>query len=169
MTRAPKEQKKKHKLDEFVAIAEAEELTRQKELDVAKVNAEPIKARIKVKAEQLWYKLQKLADRFARCKEQSDDKANKLQLLEMRKTSHHPFNLPFAQQTAYSESLLPSFMHHHLPQQSNFPHTGAYHCVPSPAFCVEDHDPTPSISNYDSNHTHHSCSQSLPFEDNHLG
>jgi hypothetical protein len=82
-TRAPKENKKKRKLEEFAEIASAEELTRQKELDLARARAEEKKAKMEVKTAEMAYKTQKLAEKTARQKEKADEKAVKLRLFEL--------------------------------------------------------------------------------------
>jgi len=82
-TRAPKENKKKWKLEEFVEIASAEELMRQKELDLARARAEENKAKMEAKTAEMAYKAQKLAEKAARQKEKADKKAIKLRLFEL--------------------------------------------------------------------------------------
>ena len=47
--RTPKETKKKRKVDDFSELAGSEEVTRQKELDVAKVRAEVEKVKLEAK------------------------------------------------------------------------------------------------------------------------
>lgn len=64
-TRVPKVTKKKCKLDEFVEIAGAEEVTRQKGLDLAKARAEEKKAKMEVKAAEMAYKASKLVEKLA--------------------------------------------------------------------------------------------------------
>ena len=72
VTRAPKETKKKRKLEEFAEIASAEELTRQKKLDLARARAEEKKAKMEAKTAEIAYKTQKLAEKVARRKEKAD-------------------------------------------------------------------------------------------------
>lgn len=143
-TRTPKEtSKKKRKADMFADLAGAEEVTRQKELDVAKAKAEENKARIELKRA-------KLADKAERRKEKMEEKAAKMWLLELRRpgNSHlshsHPHNQPPpAPSTPYSQSS------HSLgsTSQSNHP-TPYYSAGPSTPFDAEifDHDASTPFS-----------------------
>ena len=70
-THTPKEWTKKRKVTDFVELAGAEEMTRQKELEVAKARAEVDKAKLEARN----------ADKAAKRKERADEKAMKLQLL----------------------------------------------------------------------------------------
>jgi hypothetical protein len=113
VTRAPKESKKKRKLEEFVEIASAEELTRQKELDLARARAEEKKAKMEAKTAEMEYKTQKLAEKAARRKEKADEKAVKLRLFELsqhRIPSGYNHSPPFSSQPPFmpgSASLYP--------------------------------------------------------------
>jgi hypothetical protein len=89
--RGVKEQKKKRKLEDFAEIAEAEEVTRQKELDLAKATVEKDRAKLEAKAAETAYKMQKLQDKIAKRKERAEEKATKLRLLEYRQT--HGFTM----------------------------------------------------------------------------
>ena len=80
-THTPKEWTKKRKVTDFVELAGAEEMTRQKELEVAKARAEVDKAKLEARKAETAYKTQKLADKAAKRKERADEKAMKLQLL----------------------------------------------------------------------------------------
>ena len=90
VTRVPKENKKKRKIDEFVEIAGAEEATRQKELDLAKARAEEKKAKMEAKTAEMEYKKQKLVEKVARRKEKAEEKAAKLRLFEFRQLHMAP-------------------------------------------------------------------------------
>jgi hypothetical protein len=61
-TRAPKNTVKKQKKDEFVELVQAEEMTRQKELDLAKAKAEKDTVRAKIKLAKVELEKEKLAD-----------------------------------------------------------------------------------------------------------
>ena len=80
-TCTPKERTKKRKVTDFVELAGAEEMTRQKELKVAKARAEVDKAKLEARKAETAYKTQKLADKAAKRKERAKEKAMKLQLL----------------------------------------------------------------------------------------
>ena len=84
--RAPKERRKKRKLEDFAEVAEAEEVTRQKELELAKATVDKDRAKLDVKAAETAYKMQKLQDKIAKRKERAEEKATKLRLLEFRQT-----------------------------------------------------------------------------------
>lgn len=71
-------------MDEFVEIAGVEEVTRQKELDLARARVEEKKAKMEAKIAEMKYKAQKLAEKSARQKEKAEEKAAKLHLLEIR-------------------------------------------------------------------------------------
>lgn len=88
-TKAPKENKKKPKLEEFAEIASAEELIRQKELDLAKARAEVKKVKMKVKTTEMAHKTQKLADKAVQQKEKADKKAIKLCLFKLSQHKIH--------------------------------------------------------------------------------
>jgi len=70
--RAPKEQRKKRKLEDFAEVAEAEEVTHQKELELAKATVEKDRAKLDVKAAETAYKMQKLQDKIAKRKERAE-------------------------------------------------------------------------------------------------
>jgi hypothetical protein len=83
---APKEQKKKRKLEDLAEVAEAEEVTCQKELELAKATVDKDRAKLKVKAAETAYKMQKLQDKIAKRKERAKEKASKLCLLKYHQT-----------------------------------------------------------------------------------
>lgn len=85
-SRTLKEQRKKRKFEDFAEVAEAEELTRQKELELAKARMDKEKAKAEVKAAESAYKLQKLKDKMEQRKEKAEERAAKLRLLEYRQS-----------------------------------------------------------------------------------
>ena len=80
-TRPAKENKKKRKADEFADIAEAEELTRQWQLELARAKVEAKQA---TKQAEYAYKMQKMLDKKERRKEKNEERAEKMRLLWLR-------------------------------------------------------------------------------------
>jgi hypothetical protein len=78
-----KENKKKRKVDVFADVAEAEEVTRQKELDLAKAKVDTQQAKMATKQAEIVYKTQKMADRMERWREKNRERAAKLHLLQL--------------------------------------------------------------------------------------
>jgi len=80
-TQPAKENKKKRKADEFADIAEAEELTRQRQLELARAKVEAKQA---TKQAEYAYKTQKMLDKKERRKEKNEERAEKMRLLRLR-------------------------------------------------------------------------------------
>lgn len=82
---SPKEppKKKKRLEDQFSAVATAEETTRQKELEVAKVRAEAEKAKVAAKLEA----------RKAQLADQRDDRRSKSELLRLKLEQKHQLRM----------------------------------------------------------------------------
>jgi hypothetical protein len=80
----PTKDNKKPKADEFADIVEAEEVTRQKQLDLAKAKIETKWAKAEAKKAELVYKTQRMVDRSERRKEKAQERAAKIQLREER-------------------------------------------------------------------------------------
>jgi len=64
-TQQVKENKRKCKVDKFTDIAEAEELTRQRQVELAKMKVEAKQA---TEQAEYAYKMQKMVDKMERCK-----------------------------------------------------------------------------------------------------
>ena len=79
--RPVKEKPKKRKADEFANIAEAEELTRQKQLELARAKVEAKQA---MKEAEYAYKMQKIVERRERRKARDEERAERLRLLRLR-------------------------------------------------------------------------------------
>ena len=93
----PTKENKKRKVDAFADVAEAEEITRQKQLDLAKAKVEAQKAKMATKQAEIAYKTQKMADRTERWREKNRERAAKLHLLQLREqrgmgSTNHPTN-----------------------------------------------------------------------------
>jgi len=82
-TRPTKENKKKRKV-EFADVVEAEEVTRQKGLDLAKAKVEAQQARMATKQAEIAYKTLKMTDRTERWREKNRERTMKLHLLQLR-------------------------------------------------------------------------------------
>jgi len=80
-TRPAKENKKKRKADEFADITEAEELTRQCQLERARAKVEAKQA---TKQAEYAYKMQKMLDKKERRKEKNKERAEKMHLLRLQ-------------------------------------------------------------------------------------
>jgi hypothetical protein len=80
-TRPVKENKRKRKIDKFTDIAEAEELTRQRQLELAKAKVEAKQA---TKQAEYAYKMQKMEDKMERRKQKNEERAAKMHLLRLR-------------------------------------------------------------------------------------
>ncbi|KIM72023.1 hypothetical protein PILCRDRAFT_16506 [Piloderma croceum F 1598] len=80
-TRPAKENKKKRKADEFADIAEAEELTRQRQLELARAKVEAKQA---TKQAEYAYKMQKMLDKKERRQEKNEERAEKMHFLRLR-------------------------------------------------------------------------------------
>ena len=118
---APKEQKKKRKLEDFAEVTEAGEVTHQKELELAKAMVDKDRAKLKVKAAEMAYKMQKLQDKIAKRKERAKEKASKLRLLEYCQTQGFTMPSILALPTPYNRhhtplSLFQDFNHTANPQ-----------------------------------------------------
>jgi len=59
-------------LEDFAEVAEAEAVTRQKELELAKATVDKDRAKLEVKAAETAYKMQKLQDKIAKRKERAE-------------------------------------------------------------------------------------------------
>jgi len=81
VTRPVKENKRKRKADDFSDIAEAEELTRQRQLELAKAKVEAKQA---TKQAEYAYKMQKMLDRKERRKERIQERVEKMHMLQLR-------------------------------------------------------------------------------------
>ncbi|KIM82048.1 hypothetical protein PILCRDRAFT_8279 [Piloderma croceum F 1598] len=79
-TRPAKENKKKRKADEFADIAEAEELTRQRQLELARAKVEAKQA---TKQAEYAYKMQKMLDKKERRQEKNEERAEKMRFLRL--------------------------------------------------------------------------------------
>lgn len=82
--RPTKSSTKKRKADEFATIAEAEEITKQSQLDVQKVRIETKKAKLSVEEMKLAYKMEKLRQKEARRQEKREERAIRLRILQQR-------------------------------------------------------------------------------------
>jgi hypothetical protein len=167
--RAPKEQKKKRKLEDFAEVAEAEEVTRQKELEFAKATVEKDRVKLEVKAAETAYKMQKLQDKIAKRKERAEEKATKLRLLEFRQA--HGFTTPgvAAPPKLYngyqaSSSLFQDFRNHDMVDPTHHPATSQslsghyYRSEGSAQLASKRYDAGSSMASYDEGH-----SSELPF------
>ncbi|KAG2084739.1 uncharacterized protein F5147DRAFT_782366 [Suillus discolor] len=139
-TKAPKNPVKRRKKDEFAEIAQAEEVTRQKELEVAKVRIKKDTVQAKAKLAKLELEKEKLA--YAR--EWRQEKM-RMCLTTMEGTSqHHGFPEFNMHNTFPSPS---SSSHPHLP----YPPTSAYYQTPS----------SPAAESYASENTANTASRSF--------
>jgi hypothetical protein len=131
-TKAPKNQLKKQWKDDFAEITQAEEITRQKELDVVKAKVEREAVKAKAKLAKIELQREKLAaDRKRRC-ERAEAKVMKLQLMARRDHPHgtHP-NMHFVGHQSSAASSGQSSMHA-LPLQFTPGPSSYYHANSSP-------------------------------------
>ncbi|KAG1798342.1 hypothetical protein EV424DRAFT_1352573 [Suillus variegatus] len=101
-TRAPKNTVKKPKKDEFVELVQAEEMTRQKELDLAKAKAEKDTIQAKIKLAKVELEKEKLAD----ARERRHEKAERRQQYMGGRTQQHgsPYYQSASPPLSYAES-----------------------------------------------------------------
>lgn len=159
-TRTPKENKKKRKMDEFVEIAGAEEVTRQKELDLARARAEEKKAKMEAKTAEMTYKTQKLAEKSARRKEKAEEKATKLRLLEIRQRTGTAAGITNPSQSGYSHSLAPTF-----PTSPFTPGSSSPYPLNTPQFRINSTSQLNSSSSFPANSYYRAASESVNFSD----
>lgn len=80
----PTKEKTKRKADDFAGIAEAEEVTKQTQLDVQRVKFETKKAKLSMEETKIAYKMEKLKHREARRQEKKEERAIKLRIFHQR-------------------------------------------------------------------------------------
>jgi hypothetical protein len=161
--RVPKEQKKKRKLEDFAEVAEAEEVTHQKELELAKAMVDKDRAKLEVKAVEMAYKMQKLQDKSAKRKERAKEKASKLCLLEYRQAQG--FTMPSipALQISYNGHHAPSSpfqdSNHITANPQQYPATSSsnhYYWSDAAQIANRSYAAGPSTPSYDDGHNGHS-------------
>jgi hypothetical protein len=140
-TRPAKETKKKRKADEFADIAEAEELTRQRQLELARAKVEAKQA---TKQAEYAYKMQKMLDKKERRQEKNEERAEKMRFLRLREERGLGMGIPTGIHTATSggsgRSSLSLTSHNNLSDTFTDTSTpsGFYH-INSPVLPANDH------------------------------
>ncbi|KIM78692.1 hypothetical protein PILCRDRAFT_10917 [Piloderma croceum F 1598] len=151
-TRPAKENKKKRKADEFADIAEAEESTRQHQLELARAKVEAKQA---MKQAEYAYKMQKMLDKKERRQEKNEERAEKMRFLRLREERGLGMGIPAGIHAATSgrsgrSSLsLPSHntsIHSSLGNQGGLSDTftdtstpGGFYHINSPVLPANDH------------------------------
>jgi hypothetical protein len=140
-TRPAKENKKKRKADEFADIAEAEELTRQRQLELARAKVEAKQA---TKQAEYAYKMQKMLDKKERRQEKNEERAEKMRFLRLREERGLGMGIPSGIHAATSggsgRSSLSLTSHNGLSDTFTDTSTpsGFYH-INSPVLPANDH------------------------------
>ena len=150
-TQPAKENKKKRKADESADIAEAEELTRQRQLELARAKVEAKQA---TKQAEYAYKMQKMLDKKERHKEKNKERAEKMRFLRLREERGLGMGIPTGIHVATSRfggsslSLTShnTSIHSSLGNQGGLSNTftdtstpSSFYCINSPVLPTNDH------------------------------
>ncbi|KIM77328.1 hypothetical protein PILCRDRAFT_12146 [Piloderma croceum F 1598] len=172
-----KKNKKKHKADEFADITEAEELTRQHQLELARAKFEAKQA---MKQAEYAYKMQNMLDKKERHKEKNEERAKKMHLLWLREeqglgmvgmgipTGMHAAGTSRSSISSLSLTLHNTSIRSSLGNQGGLSDTftdtstpGGFYCINSPVLPTNDHASSGPVDEFTFTHipnTHSSYS-----------